>query len=156
MSDTIRTRAALKAFFETGDVPTQSEFDDLITSVGVRDSATGKIPATELDLSGVVSNIGNVSGTLTPNYSTSSWQAASLTDATTLAVPTNGTAGARLELWLTASGADRDLTLANQIVVPSDSAFVSPKTLTSGKTYIVVLRSPNGSAWWLQSLVGGY
>ena len=101
-------------------------------------------------------SLGNVSGTLTPNYSTSSWQAASLTDATTLAVPANGTAGARLELWLTASGADRNLTLADQIEVPSDSAFVGPKTLTSGKTYIVVLRSPNGADWWLQSLVGGY
>ena len=101
-------------------------------------------------------SLGNVSGTLTPDYNTSSWQAASLTTSTTLAVPTNGTAGARLELWLTASGADRSLTITNSITFPSDSAFTGTKTLTSNQTYIVILRSPNGTNWWLQTLVGGY
>lgn len=33
MTATIRTKAQAKAFFETGDTPTQSEFDDIVTSV---------------------------------------------------------------------------------------------------------------------------
>jgi hypothetical protein len=112
---------------------------------------------TPSDVSSIVStNLGNVSGTLTPDYSASSWQAASLTNSTTLAVPTNGTAGARLELWFTASGADRSLTVTNSIKIPSDSAFTGAKILTSNQTYIVILRSPNGTNWWLQTLVGGY
>lgn len=36
MTDTKRTRAELKSFFETSDIPTQSEFDDLITTMATQ------------------------------------------------------------------------------------------------------------------------
>lgn len=50
MADTIRSRTELKAFFETGDIPTQSEFDDLITSAAMRNPTTGLVPSSEVDL----------------------------------------------------------------------------------------------------------
>jgi hypothetical protein len=60
-----------------------------------------------------------------------------------------------LELWITANGADRSLTVTNAVKIPSDSALTWPKTLTSNLTYIVLLRC-SGTNWWLTSLVGGY
>jgi hypothetical protein len=56
MSDTIKTRVALKEFFQTGDVPTQSDFDDLITTMAVRDTVTGKVPASELDVEDTINS----------------------------------------------------------------------------------------------------
>jgi hypothetical protein len=62
--------------------------------------------------------------------------------------------GAKAKFYITASGADRDLTLATGIRVPSDSAITFPKTLTSGETYIVQLEYL-GSFWMLTTIVGG-
>jgi hypothetical protein len=64
------------------------------------------------------------------------------------------TAGDRVKLYITASGADRDLTFAAGIRIPSDSAVTFPKTLTSGETYIVQLEYL-GSFWMLTTIVGG-
>jgi hypothetical protein len=95
-------------------------------------------------------------GDVTINFTSGIFQQLVITNTTTLLVPTNGATGSRLELWITASGADRSLTITNSITFPSDSAFTGTKTLTSNQTYIVILRSPNGTNWWLQTLVGGY
>jgi hypothetical protein len=100
--------------------------------------------------------LGSVSGGVTANFSNSPLQSMVLTNDATLLLPINGRATSRLELWITAGGGGRSLALTNAIVIPSDSAFTSPKTLTSNKTYIVLLRSPNGTNWWLSSLVGGF
>jgi hypothetical protein len=100
-------------------------------------------------------NSGNVSGLTAFNYSNGKLQKAALTGAMTIDEPTNPVEGARLELWLTASGANRSLDVDPAIVLPSESAVSFPKTLTSGQTYALMLRY-NGSAWWLVSLVGGY
>lgn len=106
-------------------------------------------------VNGAPYNAGNISGATTLNFTNGAFQKAALTDATTLNAPSNGAEGRRLELWLTASGADRALTLHGDIRLPSDSGLTFPKTLTSGKLYIALLRH-NGSAWMLNSLVGGY
>lgn len=78
-----------------------------------------------------------------------------LTPATNLELPAPvaATAGAKVKYYVTPS-ASINLTMAEDILIPSDSAFTS-KALTSGKTYIVQLES-NGTAWMLTTLVGGY
>ena len=76
-------------------------------------------------------------------------------DFTLKAPVTTPAEGMRWECWFTASGADRALTFDAAILIPSDSGFTSPKTLTSGKTYVVLLKY-NGSAWMLTSIVGGF
>jgi hypothetical protein len=82
-----------------------------------------------------------------------------LTGNMTLAAPTNPVDGARVELWLHASGADRVVTLGSGIVLPSLSTFASPFTVPSGKTEVVVLRYDavtNGGQWMFVTALGGY
>jgi hypothetical protein len=100
-------------------------------------------------------NAGNITGNTTFNFSNGSRQKSALTGNVTLLAPTNGAEGNELRLRLTASGADRTLDFHAAILKPSDSAITLPKTLTSGKSYRVLL-SHNGTAWELVSLVGGY
>ena len=97
---------------------------------------------------------GNVSGNTTFDLALGAYQKASLTAAATIQVPTGGSEGMELELRLTASGADRALSFASGISIPSDSAIAFPKTLSNGKTYIVRLRR-GATKWALLSLVGG-
>lgn len=68
--------------------------------------------------------------------------------------PTNGADGDKWKCRLLASGGARTLTLDAAIVVPSESSFTS-KVIASGKTYFIQMEY-TGSAWWLQSLEGGY
>lgn len=84
-----------------------------------------------------------------------SLQKATFSTSKTLGVPTGGSEGSRLELWLKSTGSAQTLSLNAAILVPSDSAISFPKTLTQNKTYIVLLKY-NGTAWMLVSLVGGY
>jgi hypothetical protein len=63
--------------------------------------------------------------------------------------------GTMYEYHITADGTDVDLTLDEDILLPSDSGVVFPKTLENGKTYIVALKW-GGASWWLVTLVGGY
>jgi hypothetical protein len=102
-----------------------------------------------------VFNIGNIGGAVTLNRLNGRIQKASLTNTTTLNAPSNGSEGVQLKLYLTASGANRNLTLHSDIRIPSDSTFTSPKTLESGKMYILQMEH-NGSFWALTTLVGGY
>jgi len=62
--------------------------------------------------------------------------------------------GDKAKFYITASGANRSLTLAAGIRVPSDSGIIFPKTLTSGETYIVQIEYM-GSFWMLTTVVGG-
>lgn len=98
---------------------------------------------------------GNITGTTTLDYANGAFQKASLTGNVTLAVPSNGAEGTPLRLLLTASGADRTLSLNGSILLPTDSGIAFPKSLTSGKKYVVLLQH-NGTAWMLISLVGGF
>ena len=103
-------------------------------------------------------NLGPLSGTATLSTTNGVLQSGSLTATTTLAVPTGGTAGARLELWLTASGTGQSLSIVSGstgITLPSASALTFPQTLTGGKLYILLLRD-TGTEWLLSSFVGGY
>ena len=139
MSDTIRTKAELKLLFETGDIPVGQNFADMIESLAVFSAPY---------------NAGNITGPVALNYANGMFQKASLTGATTLAVPSGGTEGSRLELWLTPSG-DQTINFNASIKIPTESSIVFPKTLTSGKLYIILLRR-NTSNWMLTSIAGGY
>lgn len=102
-----------------------------------------------------VYNAGNVTGATTFDLDNGRTQKASMTGAVTIAVPSNGTEGRELILWLTPSGANRDLDFNGSILIPTDSGITLPKTLTQDKLYIVKLVR-NATAWMLVSLVGGY
>ena len=100
-------------------------------------------------------NIGSISGTSSLNFAVGKYQSAVATGPLVLAPPTNGSHGARLEVWIKDSGTGTTLDFDPAIVRPSDSAASFPKTLTSNLTYIVLLRN-SSNVWWLTSLVGGY
>lgn len=92
---------------------------------------------------------------LTPAVSDGLLRTCTMTGDATLHPPTGPEAGTRWEAWFTASGSNRNLTLDGAILIPSESSFTSPKTLTAGKLYILLLKY-NGAAWMLSSLVGGF
>ena len=107
------------------------------------------------DLDGTPFNAGNVSGTHVFDHASGIVQKANVTGNLTIAPPNDAAEGHRLELWLTASGADRTLSLNPAIDIPSDSGANFPKTMTSGLTYIIAFKH-NGTVWELVSLVGGF
>ena len=114
---------------------------------GIRVIIQGPVPAHD---------IGSLSGSFTPDLNNGFFQKVQITGDSTIGVPTNGTEGAKLELWITpSSAADRTVSLNAAIKIPSDSGITFPKTLTKDKTYIVLLKY-NGTAWFLVSFVGGY
>jgi hypothetical protein len=177
MSNTIKTVTDLKSIWISGYKPSQSDFSDLFTTLvantsGSSDvnitSSTGvvmvngnKVITDNLTSSIVIAytpvNTGNISGSTVIDYSIGNFQQVVLTDSSSLMPPINGTNGARLELWLKATGSNQELSLDAAIVIPSDSSVSFPKTLTMDKTYIMLLRqATDGSTCWLSSLVGGF
>ena len=102
----------------------------------------------------------NYDSTITPSISGAfSLKRIIATGDLTIAVPTGGTDGANLELWITASGADRSLSLNAGIKVPTSSVFTSPQTISSGKKAKLLLQydaTLNGGQWELTSFVNGY
>ena len=141
MSDTLQTKTTLKSWFETGDTPTESQFSDLITTLQSR-------------WIGAPTTIA-YGATIQPDMVDGDFRKVALTGDMELDQPTNATEGMKLELWVTCDATPRTLTIDASILIPTDSTFTSPKTLTASKTYIVMLRY-SGSAWWLVSVVGGY
>ncbi|MEI6073580.1 MAG: hypothetical protein WCS31_17475 [Verrucomicrobiae bacterium] len=70
-------------------------------------------------------------------------------------LPAAPTSGDRAKYYITASGADRTFDMDSSIIPPSDSGLTLPKTLTSGKTYIVAFEYVV-SQWGLSVVEGGY
>lgn len=101
-----------------------------------------------------VFNKGNVTGTVSFSRVDGGRQNAAATGNITANV-TNGNDFEALELWITASGADRTLDLNAAIQKPSDSAISFPVTITSGKGCRVKFEK-HGSTWMLISLVKSY
>lgn len=93
--------------------------------------------------------------TNTPDCADGLFRKTSLTGNSYLMPPINPTEGMRWEWWITCDGSARTLSLNAAILIPNESGFTSPKTLTASKKYILLLRY-NGTAWMLTSLVGGY
>jgi hypothetical protein len=102
---------------------------------------------------------GNVTGDITLNRDNGRYQKLTLTGATEARVfnpPTNGNEGETLTVRITDGGTDpRTLAFDAAILIPSDSGITFPKSLATSKTYKVKLEH-NGTAWELQSLIGGY
>lgn len=69
-------------------------------------------------------------------------------------LPATPTSGDRAKYYITPNGA-QTLTLDAAIHVPTDSGITLPKTLTSGKTYIVVFEYVVAQ-WGLSVVEGGY
>ena len=162
MSDTIRTKAALKALFETGDTPVGQDFADLITSLQhVNDTISSASYAVSSSYAPAAASVapydaGNLSGSSSLNYSNGAFQYAQLTNNIYINDIASGSFSNKLETWLTPSGSNYTLNLnTGSIIVPSDSALGLPKTLTANKTYIVLFKRNNNN-WMLASLVGGY
>lgn len=121
----------------------------------VQGGADGKTTVDQIRATTSPYAVGNITGAVTLAASNGPLQSASLTGDVTLAVPTGGAVGRKLELWLTASGASRILTLNASIKIQSESAPTLPHTLSSGLMYIVEFKH-NGTNWMLYSLRGGY
>lgn len=68
--------------------------------------------------------------------------------------PSGGSEGQKWQIRCLASGATRTLTLDAAIVIPSEFAFTS-QAIASGETWVLQLYY-NGTAWELQTLIGGY
>jgi len=136
----IADKATIKNKFKNGDIPNQDDFGDLIDSY-----VDKQIPI-----------VLTYEATVTPSIVDGLLRTTSLTGDVTLNEPTGADLGGVSWTWyVTASGAARNLSLHANIIIPSDSSFTSPKTLNSGKTYVLQLRYI-GSSWCLTSLVGGY
>lgn len=75
-------------------------------------------------------------------------------EAITHALPASPAAGDKAKYYIKPTG-DKTLDFATEILKPTDSGLTLPKTMTSGKTYVVLMEY-NGTAWMLVSLVGGY
>lgn len=97
--------------------------------------------------------------TLTIDSSSGSNFRCALTGDVTIALPTNPTDGASINLWLTASGANRNVTLDAGIVIPTSSVYTNPITIANGKKARYKLQYDsvlNGGQWELISFVNGY
>lgn len=93
--------------------------------------------------------------TLTPITDTNSRITA--TGNLTINKPAAGADGDLVKLWITASGADRLLSLQNTIVVPTSSFFGSPQTIANGKKARLTLQyDATRLAWELVTFVNGY
>jgi len=139
MPDSIQTKAALRALFESGDVPIGQDFADWIFTMKAHEtpiSLTYTDPVVPDCNDGLIRNV-------------------ALTGDMTISPPTNAVAGMTWEGWVTCDGTARNLSFDAAILIPSDSAFTSPKTLTISKTYIVTMKY-NGTNWLLVGIIGGY
>jgi hypothetical protein len=105
------TRAQLKAFFQTGDVPTEVQFADLIDSMAIVNSDTLVSPNLGTPSSGVATNLtGNAAG-LTAGEATAALGIKTATTTVVLSAATAPTAGqvltassTTLAAWATPSG----------------------------------------------------
>ena len=94
-----------------------------------------------------------------PNFSDGVYRFCNMTNNMTLYGPTNAYHGATWTCYVLSSNGSYNLSFPVQVLIPSDSGFTSPKTLTSNLTYIVQMRyglSISGTNWLLNSVVGGY
>jgi len=76
-----------------------------------------------------------------------------------LAPPSSPADGVQLNIWVTASGGARNLTLDAAIVVPTSSTFISPAIIASGKKSKVILEydaTINGGQWELVNYLDGF
>ena len=80
------------------------------------------------------------------------------TGALTVNAPSSGADGDMVRLWITASGADRTVSVnTSTIKIPSSSAFTNPQTITSGsKARLAIQYDADRAKWELVTFVNGY
>ena len=140
MSDNnILSKAAIKALFQSGDVPIGQNFADWIWTMKAYEAPIVLPFSQEVQ----------------PDCNDGLVRKVTLTGDIAFDAPINAVEGINWECWVTCDGTPRNLAFDGAILIPSDSAFTSPKTLTINKTYIILMKY-NGTAWMLVSLVGGF
>lgn len=93
--------------------------------------------------------------TVTPTTNTNNRIIA--TDNLIINAPAAGADGDLVKLWVTASGADRTLSLQNTIKVPRTSTFTSPQTILSGeKARLTIQYDLTRTVWEVVTFVNGY
>jgi hypothetical protein len=98
--------------------------------------------------------LGDITGATTLNRTSGAKQNAAATGNVTLNV-SNGSDWDTLDLWITASGAARTLSLNAAVKTPSDSGITFPVTIDSDKGARVKFEK-HGSTWVLVSLVKSF
>lgn len=80
------------------------------------------------------------------------------TGALTVNAPSSGADGDMVRMWITASGADRTVSVnTSTIKIPSSSAFTNPQTITSGnKARLAIQYDAVRAVWELVTFVNGY
>jgi hypothetical protein len=99
-------------------------------------------------------NAGNITGATDLDRAAGSKQTAAATGNVTLNV-ISGVDFDSLDLFLTASGADRTINVDASVKIPSDTGLTLPSTITSGKGCRVRFEK-HGADWCLVSLVKSY
>ncbi len=95
--------------------------------------------------------------TVTFNGSLSRFYRVVMTGSMIIAVPTSGVDGKRIRLWLSASGADRAVTLNASIVIPGTITLSSPFTVLSGKKARLTLEyDATRAVWEVSEYQNGY
>ena len=144
----------MPAIVKIPDLPSASTANPADVFILQQAGVTKQVSESVLGLANTPIVISGTSGTLTLDRNNGYYQKVSITGNVTLAVPINGVEGNELKLFITAGGA-YTLSFNASISIPSDSSLTLPKTLTSGKVYIVALHN-FGAFWGLQTLIGGY
>ena len=80
-----------------------------------------------------------------------------LTEASELMPPTNQINGSKVEWRIKASGANRDVTINTDIIIPSSATVTSPVTINDGDTTLFMLEYNESLAkWMLIAYIEGY
>jgi hypothetical protein len=96
----------------------------------------------------------SITGAVTLDRTNGPQQNATASGNVTLNV-TGGSDFNALDLWLTASGADRTLALHASVLTPSDSGITYPVTILSGKSARIKLEK-HSSSWTITSILKSY
>lgn len=94
---------------------------------------------------------------ITPDLLSGSYAEIILTGNSIIFSPLNPLNGAKWKFQVTASGANRNLSLHSGIKIPSASSFTGTQLITGNETWIGQLEYiGRKSQWGLLSLIGGY
>jgi predicted secreted protein len=157
-----QTKTTIKGYFNTGDVPTESQYIDLVDSY--YDATDGQAIT-----SFVASNSGSWGGssvtvtTLSPmasvttDLSTGDVFNITLTGATLLMNPTNPTNGKGYIWYINQGSGSHTITLGSKFIIPSTATTpLAWSTAASAMDIFAVRADTNTDKYYVVSMVGGY